>query len=217
MKRHYQAIYTDKAQAYDTLVSREDAAGALWLALARLFEGTKGPKVVEMGAGTGRLTRWLCTQTSDIWAFDTASAMLNIAKAALPKAKFMVADSRAIPLPDSVADVCIEGWSLGHLVGDGVEKAVAEMARLTRPGGLQIIIETLGTGVETPQPSDHLAAFYAWLEAECGFTRIELRTDYHFESTAEADSLLRFFFGDQMADKFAGERVIPECTGLWHR
>ena len=97
-------------------------------------------------------------------------------------------------------------------------KAIDEMLRVVRPGGTAVCIETLGTGYETPTPpSPVLAEYYAWLEGERGFTRTWCRTDYLFESLEEAVELARPFFGDELAERIAREKLVavPECTGIW--
>ena len=136
-------------------------------------------------------------------------------------------DNRNLPVDDNSADVVIEGWSFGHCVGwypDGwraeVDAALAEMRRIVRPGGVMILLETLGTGYDTPTPpTEGLAALYEWWREERGFTQQWIRTDYRFESVAEADELTRFFFGDELADRIVREQptTLPECTGIWHQ
>ena len=84
------------------------------------------------------------------------------------------------------------------------------------PGGS----ETLGTGFETPHPpTEGLAELYRWLEDEHAFAGTRIRTDYRFESPAEAAENTRFFFGDELADRILEENltVLPECTGIWWR
>jgi ubiquinone/menaquinone biosynthesis C-methylase UbiE len=134
-----------------------------------------------------------------------------------------VADHRDLPLPDDSADVVISGWSIGYFVGwsgrtwlDDVRATLAEMVRVARGGGTLVILETLGTGFESPTPPPELIPYYEFLEAH-GFTSTWIRTDYKFESLAEAESLTRFFFGGEMAEKVLGNNwmVLPECTGIW--
>ena len=148
---------------------------------------------------------------------------------ALPRKNWqmVVADNRAIPLPDQCADVSIAGWSVGHTCGwypgtwpSEVKRAVDQMQRLLRANGALIILESLGTGSEVPHPpTAELAAYYSMLENELGFKSMRLRTDYHFKSVAEAGELTRFFFGDGLADRIVRDNVtiLPECTGLWYR
>lgn len=213
MKAKYQRIYAERALDYDRLVRREDAAGQLrgWVRAGTI----EARRIAELGAGTGRLTDWLVERGADVLAFDKSPAMLAVARDRVPQAVFTAADSRDVPLADGWADLAIEGWSFGHLIDDGVADAVGELLRVVRPRGYAVIIETLGTGVSEPAaPNAGLAAFYESIE-RLGFERTVLRTDYRFESPAETEELLTFFFGESFAAKFAGQVDVPECTGVW--
>jgi hypothetical protein len=98
-----------------------------------------------------------------------------------------------------------------------VARALGEMRRALRPRAALVVIETLGTGSETPAPPNPaLAEYYAWLEAR-GFTRSAIRTDYQFASVDEAASVCGFFFGDAFAQRVRtnGWARVPECTGIW--
>ncbi len=225
----YQAIYQQQAAQYDLMVAREDYEGKLLPAINTICP-LLGLDVVELGAGTGRLTAQIAPLARSLLAFDVSVPMLD---RLLPKladcetAAALAADNRALPLPDSVADVAIAGWSIAHSVGwypdtwrDEVDKALGELLRVLRPGGVAIVLETLGTGVETPAPpTEGLATLYRYFEDEYGFVRTTLRTDYRFESPAEGQALLRFFFGDELADRIVAEQltILPECTGIWWR
>ncbi len=231
MTDHFQDIYANHADQYEALVAREDYEGNILKALQSV-RPLDGLDVVEFGAGTGRVTLLLAPLAKSITVFDGSQAMLNLAigklqQSGLTNWRAEVADNRSIPVSDASADLAIEGWSFGHLRGwypdswrEEAFKALAEMKRTLRLGGTAILMETLGTGRETPQPpTPQLAEFYSWLENEQGFTRIAIRTDYRFESLAEAEQLTRFFFGDDLA-KTVVERnwvVLPECTGVWWR
>jgi ubiquinone/menaquinone biosynthesis C-methylase UbiE len=101
-----------------------------------------------------------------------------------------------------------------------ISQALAEVRRVLRRGGTAVIIETLGTGRETPQPpSPALAEYYAWLEGEHGFSATWIRTDYRFASLEEAARLTGFFFGVGFAAQVVENRWVdvPECTGIWWR
>jgi hypothetical protein len=61
--------------------------------------------------------------------------------------------------------------------------------------------------------------YYGWLEAR-GFQRSWVRTDYLFQNMEEAQSLTRFFFGEEMVQKITSASpgiLLPECTGIWWR
>jgi ubiquinone/menaquinone biosynthesis C-methylase UbiE len=225
----YKEIYNKQAGKYDLLIEREDYQGNILGALNRV-RPLDGLDVVEFGAGTGRLTGMMVLAARTIVACDASHPMLDVAVAKLKKTgwrnwRVLVADNRSLPVADQAADLSIAGWSLGHStswVADGwraeIEQALAQMKRVLRPGGTVIILETLGTGCESPHPpSDALAAYYALLEGGHGFSATWIRTDYRFASLSEAEDLTRFFFGDELADRVAGEGlvILPECTGIW--
>ncbi len=224
----YAEIYRRQAGKYEALVSREDYQGNLLPALEQIVP-LRDKVVVDLGAGTGRLACLLAPLAASVLACDASGAMLSVAAKKLQAGGpgnwlTAVADHRAIPLPNAVADVALSGWSICYLVvwnetrwqaelGRGLE----EMQRLVRPGGYLVILETLGTGTASPRPPENLEAYFTYLEEE-GFRRTWLRTDYHFASQEEAESLLPFFFGEEMLAKTetrGGEVFLPECTGIW--
>jgi ubiquinone/menaquinone biosynthesis C-methylase UbiE len=231
MPDHFQEIYRTQAERYDRLVSREDFRGNILSALVEICP-LADLEVVEFGAGTGRLTRLLALMVKHIQAYDISLQMLEVAKTTLELTgstnwTLTVGDNRNLPAEANSADLTVAGWSFGHSQSwypdtwrDEIGKALAEMSRILRPGGTTIIMETMGTGQRQPAPPhEGLAAYYAWLENDHGFSYKWIRTDYQFESVAEADELTRFFFGDELADRIVQEQlmILPECTGIWWR
>jgi ubiquinone/menaquinone biosynthesis C-methylase UbiE len=225
----YKHIYDNHAEQYEQLVAREDYQQNIFRALNRIAR-LDGSDVVELGAGTGRLTSMLAPVARSIQAFDASAHMLDIAIGKLQQSglrnwRVEVADHRKLPVADAAADIVIAGWSICYTAvwypetwRAELDKALAEMRRVARPGGTIIILETLGTGYETPHPPAELADYYAALET-AGFTSTWIRTDYRFASPAEAEMLTRFFFGAALAEKMAAEQlvILPECTGIWYQ
>lgn len=234
----HQRIYEEHADTYDRLVSAEDHEGNLLRAIEGLVP-MRGARVLEVGVGTARVARQLlgagCTRLIGV---EPARAMLEVAcqrLAALdlgeerPEIELLEVDGRSLPVASGWADLAIAAWVFGHFrswLADGWREAtgaaLAEMRRTLRPGGVLVIVETLGTGRSEPAPpNEGLAEYFAWLEREQGLTRTWIRTDYRFASRAEAEELVGFFFGDAMrallpADEApSGGLILPECTGLW--
>jgi len=224
-------IYAEQAAAYDDMVACEDYQGNLWAAL-RGVRPLDGLDVIEMGAGTGRLTLFLAPFVHRLTAFDLSPHMLSvtndkISTAGLTNVITAAADNVALPVRSGVADVSIAGWSFGHACGwypetwlTVIENMVSEMQRVLKPGGTAIIFETLGTGTDSPgAPTQALHSYYHFLEASWGFTRTVIQTDYRFESPEIAAERTRFFFGDALADRMLAEKmtILPEFTGMWHK
>lgn len=223
----YREIYQDvaHAQRYHTLVSREDYQGNLLREIRRHCD-IANTDALDMGCGTGRVAALLAPHVRTLTVSDRAPAMLAVARTQLPaRVTMLTADNRAIPLPDACMDLVTAGWSFGHATEwipgawqSDVRAAVAEMCRLLRPGGVAIIFETLGSGVDQPAPpTSALADCYALFETEFGFTRTAIATDYRFESPAECAQLTGFFFGMAMQGipQPDGRAILPEWTGAW--
>ena len=116
---HFKHIYTHRAEDYERLVTREDYQGNILKALETI-RPFSAQTVVEFGAGTGRVTNLLLPSIKQIYAFDQATAMLQVAKQKLeqtPHTHWQVATANndAMPMPNRCADIAIEGWSFGHL------------------------------------------------------------------------------------------------------
>lgn len=94
-------------------------------------------KWVDIGCGTGVLTAVIYDQCepSELVGIDNAGSLLEVAEAQLadPRVRFKQGDAQAIPEGDDTFDVAVSGLVL-NFVPDK-EGVIAEMARVTRPGG----------------------------------------------------------------------------------
>ncbi len=222
-------IYERHAPEYHDLVVAEDYQHNLGRALNDVVDWD-GKLVFEAGVGTGRVTRLYIDAVRGAVCCDRSPHMLDFAKRQLSDAgdriTFMLADN--LDLPDTAgADIFIEGWSFGHSIVTAASdisgtalRLIRGLKRNLRPGGVGIILETLGTNVDEPAaPIPSLDEFYRLLEVDHGFTRLTLRTDYRFPSVEEAAQVTGFFFGPEMGRAVSerGSAVVPEWTGLWYR
>ncbi len=220
-------VYRNKAEKYEQMVSREDYQHNIEAAIQNICD-PHGLDVIDTGSGTGRLAVMLGPQVKSVRAYDISQSMLDIAAARLQAAGLRnwqaeVADHRALPASDQSADLIVSGWSVVYTVvwcpenwREELGKALTEMKRVLRPGGTLLILETMGTGFESPQPPDDLKEYFQYLD-QAGFSSTWIRTDYQFASMEEAKDLTAFFFGEEMIEKVISTDpvILPECTGLW--
>ena len=229
MSDQQRKIYQSDAEGYEALISREDHPGNIPRALDEIVN-VKGLDVVDLGAGTGRLTMMLAPRARSISSFDISDHMLDVTRSRLKilglnNWRVEVADHRSVPLADDSVDLVVSGWSVSYLAvwnpdswRAELEKWLDEMKRILRPSRHIVLFESLGTGNESPIRLPHLENYYSWLD-EVGFQNKWIRTDYQFESLEEAIELAGFFFGEEMADQVRERQsvILPECTGVWWR
>ncbi len=89
--------------------------------------------VLDVGCGTGALTRECLRRGSRATGIDINPAMLTVAEREAPGATFRVGDACDLPFPDSVFDHVVSQAALMFV--PNAERALAEMARVLRPGG----------------------------------------------------------------------------------
>jgi len=227
MSDQQRKIYESDAERYEALISREDYQQNIPRALDEIIN-VEGLDVVDLGAGTGRLTMMLAPRARSISSFDISDHMLEVTRSRLTALglnnwRVDVADHRSVPLADDSVDLVVSGWSVSYLAvwnpdswRAELEKWLDEMKRILRPNSYIVLFESLGTGNESPIRLPHLENYYPWLD-QTGFQNKWIRTDYQFESLDEAIELAGFFFGEEMADQVRarGSVTLPECTGVW--
>jgi len=89
-------------------------------------------RVLDLGAGTGKLTRQLVARGLEVVAVEPADGMRVELRRAVPDATALAGSAESIPLTDACVEAVLvaQAW---HWVD--VSRAVPEVARVLRPGG----------------------------------------------------------------------------------
>ncbi len=90
-------------------------------------------RVLDLGAGTGKLTAVLASLGADVTAVEPDPAMLAEFRRLLPEVHAMPGSAEAIPLADGSVDAVVCGQAM-HWFDMAV--AVPEIARVLTPGGV---------------------------------------------------------------------------------
>jgi ubiquinone/menaquinone biosynthesis C-methylase UbiE len=91
-----------------------------------------GRRVLDVAAGTGKLTRLLVPSGADVAAVEPMAAMRQRLARTVPTAEILDGTAERLPLPDDSVDVVTVAQAF-HWFDAGL--ALAEMHRVLRPGG----------------------------------------------------------------------------------
>src|SRR5260370_11045548 len=97
------------------------------------LEPAPGPRVLDLGAGTGKLTAVLAALGADVIAVEPDPAMLAELRRALPDVRALPGSAEAVPLPDASVDAVLAGHSMHWF---DMDVAGSELARVLMPGGI---------------------------------------------------------------------------------
>ncbi len=120
------ASFDHAAEAYERARPGYPDEAVDWLLAANPRE------VLDLGAGTGKLTRSLQGRVTTLYAVDPSPKMLAQLTTVVPQAIASVGTAERIPLPDACVDAVLvaQAW---HWVDP--DRAIPEVRRVLRPGG----------------------------------------------------------------------------------
>ena len=102
-------------------------------AVRRALERAPGSRVLDLGAGTGKLTATLVSLGAEVIAVDPDLATLTELRRALPTVRALPDSAEAVPLPDASVDAVLAGNAM-HWFDMNV--AGPEIARVLEPDGI---------------------------------------------------------------------------------
>jgi len=147
----------DVAAMFDAIAGRYDllndilSAGQvrLWRrAVARITGAGPGQRVLDLAAGTGTSSLTFTAAGADCVACDFSLGMLRAGHSRLAGAKsreqqgqlgFAAGDALRLPFRDEAFDAATISFGLRNVADPG--QALAEMSRVTRPGGRLVVCE----------------------------------------------------------------------------
>src|SRR4051812_49104988 len=114
------------ADAYDHGRPTYPREAAAWLV------GSEFAHLLELGAGTGKLTEQLLALRHRVLATDPLEEMLRRLRARLPAVRAVVGSAERIPMRARSVDVVVAAQAFHWF---DPERALPEIARVLRPGG----------------------------------------------------------------------------------
>jgi SAM-dependent methyltransferase len=190
----WELLYRLEPELYDRLVTAERIHPAVLQWLPRGID-----RIVEVGAGTGRLTLELLGRADDLVAIEPAAPLRELLVKRLAQAghdhRARVADGffDDLPLPDNWSDLVVACSAFTPETGHGGDAGLTEMERICRPGGCVAIV----------WPNN-----LSWL-ADRGYRYLSFGDEemlVEFASVEEAVELIEIFYPDAAAEVRRGAR-----------
>lgn len=172
--RNHALSFSAVAGSYDRARPSYPPDAAAWLV------GAERSTVVELGAGTGKLTELLVAAGHEVIATDPLPEMLAHLRTRVPGARAAVATAERIPVASRSVDVVVCAQSF-HWFDHPA--ALPEIARVLKPGGVLALVwntrdegipwvRKLGAIIGSPENAADLAApagesaHFGWLEQQ---------------------------------------------------
>lgn len=124
-------------------------AGLQWRVVTRILasRGIRGKRALDVGCGFGRWTRWLAEHGALAVGVDPTEGMLTAARRASPESiDYRRMSATALDFPEGQFELVTCITVIQHLRPAEQETAVAELARVLKPGGEAVILDLIDLG-----------------------------------------------------------------------
>ena len=128
-----------------------------------------GARVIDIGCGAGRSTRWLEGRGYRVLSVDVSAEMLRRTQLGRPDAWTALADMRALPVASCSFDGLTAFFSLVHVPKAEVPQALQEFRRVLKPGGTVLVSVRRGQSDDEKEKSwtgGHAIHFTDFIEDE---------------------------------------------------
>jgi SAM-dependent methyltransferase len=129
--------------------------------------------VLELGAGTGKLTRLLVAAFAQVLVVEPDPGMSRLLAELCPEAQLLSGNAEAIPLPDGAADGVFVAEAFHNFDGD---RAVVELARVLRLGGALVLLWNVPAGPTEPAIEDAERLLEAHVPGGLDYDPLDLNT-----------------------------------------
>jgi demethylmenaquinone methyltransferase / 2-methoxy-6-polyprenyl-1,4-benzoquinol methylase len=117
----------------------------------------RGSRALDVATGTGDLAIALSRRCAEVVGQDFSDGMLALARKKAPRLRFEQGDALALPYADGEFDAVTVGFGARNFAD--LPRGLAEMARVTKPGGRVVVLE-----ITTPERPPLSWFFRLWFD-----------------------------------------------------
>jgi ubiquinone/menaquinone biosynthesis C-methylase UbiE len=150
-------------------------------AIAQLLERLGARTVLDLAAGTGKLTRVLAAHADEVVAVEPLDEMRGVLEERLPEVRALAGTAEAIPVADASVDAVFVAEALHWF---DLPRALSEIARVLRPGGHLVVMWNASGDEDEPWVKDLHPVLMEHALKKSGAT---LRENMPWRDTIEAD------------------------------
>ena len=139
--RYVRRLFSTIAERYD-LITRVLSYGQdrRWKArLVKLSAARPGLRALDLACGTGDIAFALASRGANVVGLDITHRMVQLARTKGGAARFVTGDMLALPFGNEAFDIVTTGYGLRNV--PDIPRAVAEMRRVLKPGGVALVLE----------------------------------------------------------------------------
>jgi demethylmenaquinone methyltransferase/2-methoxy-6-polyprenyl-1,4-benzoquinol methylase len=158
-----------------------------------------GSRVLDVATGTGDLAIELASRGADVVGMDFSEGMLELARDKAPGLRFEQGNALDLAYADGEFDAVTVGFGARNFAD--LDRGLAEMARVTRPGGRVVVLE-----ITTPQRPPLSWFFRLWFDRVVpALGRVAGDPDAY---TYLPNSVRRFPEPEELAARMAGAGLV---------
>lgn len=207
----------DDPELYDVENRAMDRDGLVLAAMHDLAPWA-GRTLVDLGCGSGYWLAGYADEAAEVIGVEPDPSLLPWALARGSGARIVHGSAEHIPLPDRSVDVVHARFA--YFFPPGCDAGLEEVRRVLRPGGTLVVVDN---DSRHGQFADLLAASPwaayqgsaegtdAWWR-ERGARRVEVMSDWRFDSRSDLEAVLRLEFPHDLAEGWLAAH--PEALGL---
>lgn len=134
-------MFDHVAKRYD-LMNTASSLGKVYVwrhAVVQALQSGPGQKILDLAAGTGTSAAAIAKTGAQVVACDLSAGMIQVGRERHPELEFVQGDATNLPFADGEFDAVTISFGLRNVVD--VPAALAEMYRVTKPGGTLLVCE----------------------------------------------------------------------------